>query len=387
MNISPRTAGSLAALGAALCLLFAPSLALAAEKDRDDCARNLQTVWNAIQQYRGKHKDLPVQLSQLVPEFVNSPATLICPVTRRTGEIKNRGFSDPGLTTSYLYEFSGHKVPGLDDRLGVTLRDWRQLQMGRVGSIVPIVRCLHHPRVLNMSFDGKLYETADEWEAELGNVIDPVVLTPTNLVQQVQHFVTGVRAGRVVTLDLSKFYNAELASSLHEANPAGPTLAAFPKGRNRFRGIPFEVGGVIQLQGRMLSEALPDRYSTSVTGIPVNQQATQVHFLGGAGWNVQNPIVIGHFMVHYEDGESTEVPIIYGRHVVDWWNPPTPDQQEVRVAWSGTIQKSPGHEQIGRVYQYSWDNPRALVPIKSLDFVSRMAAPAPFLLGISVEQP
>ena len=46
----------------------------------------------------------------------------------------------------------------------MTTRDWKKQQMGLVGSEVPIVRCLLHEPVLNLSFGGKIYESPLFWE-------------------------------------------------------------------------------------------------------------------------------------------------------------------------------------------------------------------------------
>jgi hypothetical protein len=39
-----------------------------------------------------------------------------------------------------------------------------------------------------------------------------------------------------------------------------------------------------------------------------------------------------------------------------------------------------------RLYKTTWDNPLADLEIISIDFVSNMAAPAPFLIAITAEQ-
>jgi len=390
MNLPLRRAGRSALMLAVALFTTWIQPAHAADKERDDCARNLQTIWNAIQKYREGNKDLPLHLSSLVPKELSSPNALVCPVTRRTGEIKNRGFSDPGLSTSYIYEFGNQPAPVTNSTTSATytLRDWRQLQMGRVGSIVPILRCLHHDRVLNMSFDGKLYETTGDWEAELASVIDPQTLSPNSLFEQVEFFATGVRAARMKTIDLAQFHTAELTEPLQETRPNSPSLARFPKGRSKFNGVPFEVTGVIQLRGTTLQQALPDRYPVSVNGIEVNQRAASLHFLIGTGWNLQGRRPIGYFQVHYEDGETARIPLVYNQHVSDWWNPPPADNRDLRVAWVGPI--GPGANNVardGHVYQFAWNNTRAQVPIATLDFVSEMTVCAPFLLGLSVEQP
>lgn len=388
MNMPHRYAGRLALLLATALLLSSPVTSSAADKERDDCARNLQTIWNAIQAARAKNKDLPAYLSQLIPDFVNSPNVLICPVTRRTGEIKNRGLSDPGVSTSYLYEFSSHKVPGLGPKQEMTLRDWRQLQMGRVGSIVPILRCLHHDRVLNMSFDGKVYETAGDWEAELGNVVDPEMLAPAAMLAQVEHFLTGIRATRIQTVDLSKYYNLKLTDPLHDPSPDGPSLKNFPTGRNKFRGIPFEVSGLIHLHGTGLVNIFPGKYPTNVADIAIGQRAEKVHFLLSAGYNQAPGQKVGTFKVNYDDGQSAEIVLNYDLNIRDWWQPFPEGNTTLQVAWSGAIGRGNGGQpQNGIVYLFSWDNPRVQAGIKAIDFTSALNSTAPFLLGISVEAP
>lgn len=371
------------------CVLFTSVRPVAAaDKDRDACARNLQTIWNGIQQYRGQHKKLPVHLSELVPDFVSNPSVMICPVTRRTGEIKNLGFSDPKLSSSYIYEFGSFKVPDMGESDGMTLRDWRKLQMGQVGSIVPILRCMHHPKVLNMSFDGKVYETTGDWEAELANLVDPDSLSPKNLLAEAEFFATGIRAARIKTIDISKYYNVTLTDALHDKNPNGPSLRNFPPGRNKFLGIPFEVSGAVHLYGKGLVNIFPDKYPTNVTDIAINESAERVHFLLGAGYNQPTGQKVGTITIHYEDGQTTDIILLYDVQLRDWWQPFPDGNTTLRVAWNGMIgpnlQRQP---QMGQIYLYSWDNTRVQSPIQSIDFSTALNSTAPFLMGVSVETP
>src|SRR5579859_7792641 len=79
--------------------------ALVAE-EREACARNLKLIYDAIQAYQYDHKDLPNWLSDLVPDYLNDPNVLICPVCRRTGRTEVAPLADPKLACSYLFEFS-----------------------------------------------------------------------------------------------------------------------------------------------------------------------------------------------------------------------------------------------------------------------------------------
>src|SRR5215471_19345093 len=55
-------------------------------KEKEDCTRNLQTIYKAIEAYRRDHKNIPNWFSDLVPDYLPDVNVLICPVCRRTGE-------------------------------------------------------------------------------------------------------------------------------------------------------------------------------------------------------------------------------------------------------------------------------------------------------------
>src|SRR5260370_11463541 len=143
---------------------------LAAE-EKDECAKHLTTIFEAIQAYQAEHKDIPNWLSDLVPQYISDPSVLICPAVKRTGQAEIAMLSYPKTSTSYLYEFC--PVPIGASAPGKTRRDWNRRQMGLVGSAVPIVRCRRHGGViLNLAFDGKIYESGSRWEDSLTNRID-----------------------------------------------------------------------------------------------------------------------------------------------------------------------------------------------------------------------
>jgi peroxiredoxin len=51
------------------------------------------------------------------------------------------------------------------------MREYKRLQMALVGGEVPILRCHLHPRVLNVGFDGKIYESGTDWEERFKDVV------------------------------------------------------------------------------------------------------------------------------------------------------------------------------------------------------------------------
>jgi len=153
-----------------------------AAEDKQACIKNLKTIYSAIQAFQADHQDLPNWLSDLVPQYLDDANVLICPVCRRTGRSETSYLSDPKLPSSYLYEFSpvplGKAATNAPTR---TRREWRRRQMGLVGSQVPLVRCRLHRPVLNLSFEGKIYESPSSWELLFTNRVNPADLTPAKL--------------------------------------------------------------------------------------------------------------------------------------------------------------------------------------------------------------
>jgi hypothetical protein len=102
-----------------------------------------------------------------VPKYIADTNSLICPVTKRTGAQKRFGISDPKATTSYVFEFCVQRVPGVNADGGeLTMREFKRLRMALLGWGTPILRCHLHPQVLNVGFDGQVYESPTDWEEE-----------------------------------------------------------------------------------------------------------------------------------------------------------------------------------------------------------------------------
>lgn len=118
------------------------------------CAAKLRKIHAAIKKYEKDKGKLPDWLSDLVPDYLSKDA-LLCPddTTYTTMTCV-----DPKLPCSYNYEFS------VTPTGGTTFRDWKIEQMRLFGDLVPLVRCHHHPRHLNISVGGDMYWTRLWWE-------------------------------------------------------------------------------------------------------------------------------------------------------------------------------------------------------------------------------
>jgi hypothetical protein len=379
-------------------LLPAPSspAAEAGASEREICEKNLGALFKAIQAYRSEKKDLPAWLSDLVPKHVKDPNALICPVVKRTGTVTTFGIEDPKISTAYLYEFSETPVPGgFQGGSQRTMKEWKQRQMGLVGSKIPMVRCHHHQPVLNLSFDGRIYESAGAWEFELQEV-DPQELSPSRL------FAAEIALGAATKtqadipsrdpktpanlVDLSSFYNAALTEGWHRTGPNEPIandLSNLPRGIQKLGGVEFDTRGLIQLGSRKLSHP---KFPLSAKDIKVDQKASRVHFLHSTGWSAPDGTPVATYVMHLANGHTHEFTVLYGEHVTDWvaWQPQPKDRDNSIVAWAGTSPATGGQGTL-HLFKTQWMNPEPDQTITKIDYIASNLDPAPFLVAITAE--
>jgi hypothetical protein len=369
----------------------------AADADLATCKKNLTTIYNAIQSYRADHKDLPGYLSDLVPKYLKDPNVLICPTVRRTGTVNTYGIEDPNISTTYTYEFSENPLPANVLAGGRhTMNEWKRRQMSLVGSRVPMVRCHQHGQSLNISFDGKIYESSVQWEKDLKDIINPDELSAGKIFAADLAEAAAARAQTQIPprdpktpanlLDLSTYYDASLTEQWHRLTPSEPIandLSLLPRGIQKLADVPFDIRGVVQFSSRKLSSP---RYPRSIRRVKVDQKASRLSILQGTGWNAPDGTTIATLIVHYANGQKTEFAIKYGSHVIDWVSQDSEPKDPATsvLAWTG---KSPttGGQMVLHLYKIQWTNPNPDQPIATLDYLAADEDPAPFLIAITAE--
>jgi hypothetical protein len=182
-------------------------------------------------------------------------------------------------------------------------------------------------------------------------------------------------------IDLTSYYNAALVKAWHPG-AGGNSLEGLPKGLLQLGEVVFDVRGVVQLSGKELRKA-GGRYPEAVRDIRIVQHARQLHFLHACGWKSSDGTQIGSYIVRYENGHTLEVPIVYGYDVRDWNadTDPAAGLKRGRQVWSAV---NNARFRV-RLFETIWVNPLPEEPIESIDFVSKMAPSAPFLVGLTVE--
>jgi WD40 repeat protein len=188
-------------------------------------------------------------------------------------------------------------------------------------------------------------------------------------------------------IDLAPYYNLALTDSLDQ-NGDGDNFASLPSGLQTFAGIRFDVRGIIHLEGlgaKRDGQIYPER----VDGIHVGSKCSRLHFLQASAWGAGKDAVVGKYILHYEDGKSRELPIVFGRDLLDWWFPGITTASHERgrplAAWLGSNRTSANANCPIALFESTRDNPRPNLELVSIDFVSSMSEAAPFLVALSVE--
>lgn len=185
-------------------------------------------------------------------------------------------------------------------------------------------------------------------------------------------------------IDLTEYYTASLDEDW--LGKPGASLVPLPKGVQAFAKAAFDVRGLVQLAGKGMVEKTGIDFPQSVKGIKINYKGRKLHFLHGTARSAEEDTKIGEYVLHYANGQSKSIPIIYQRHVRDWWiQKGNPIPTDADIAWTGENEASHKLGYNVQLYRYTANNPLPNEEIKTIDFVSAMTESAPFLVGITVE--
>jgi hypothetical protein len=267
------------------------------------------------------------------------------------------------------------------------MREWKELQMGLIGSEVPIVRCLTHERAtLNLSFAGRIFESQYlDWENSFASVVDPQNLILARCLTScavVKKLVVPKRSAQALPamIDLSSHYNVMLDESWPSCEPLRP-FASMPSGIVEIDKTSFDIRGAVQL-GALSPGLVP--YPSAVTNIAIGLPGHQVHLLLATVLPARPDTPTAECVFHLADGRCQRQQLRYGAHLatcVGRPGEPVPALHEGKVAWSNALSDG-GTAQL---YQCGWTNPAPEQRIQSMDFVALDGNAGPLLVAVSVE--
>lgn len=194
------------------------------------------------------------------------------------------------------------------------------------------------------------------------------------------------------TIDLKPFLNRTLADSIAGTSKDN-NLSALAAGVHTFNGVPFDVEGVIKLEGKAIANG-KEKFPTRIN-IPLSSKCSRLYLLHGASHQDTPGERIAWLILHYQDGSTARIDINGCEHVLDWWGPiyntdsgvgrytTSPDTE---LAWAGSnpdIKENAPAFSL-RLYQTAFTNPHPDRTISSIDYVSALSGASPFLAGLTI---
>jgi hypothetical protein len=160
------------------------------------------------------------------------------------------------------------------------------------------------------------------------------------------------------------------------------SLVALPSGLQTFAGVCFDIRGLIQLRrGAVDCELFPERVT-----IPVKRKFTRLHALHGGRWPEQEGTSVASFVLHYTDGSEATVPIIYGKHlrVQSTGDAGKADCPLGHMVWPSPVPTDP-EDVRPWLYHATFTNPRPVLAVERIDYLSQVGRCGPFLVALTVE--
>jgi WD40 repeat protein len=187
-------------------------------------------------------------------------------------------------------------------------------------------------------------------------------------------------------IDLSAHYNRSLVKGGFFGS-IEYDLSELPRGLREFGGTLFDVRGIVGVGGLCPTGREWREWPPQVINIRVGAKCRTLDFLQATICEVEKEVRVGSYVLHYADGQTEELPLVYGKDLRDWWTLAGEPKEtpNATVVWTGNTPAAAANGQTIRLWKRTYENPRPDVEITHLDFVSAMAFPAPFVVAITVE--
>ena len=186
-------------------------------------------------------------------------------------------------------------------------------------------------------------------------------------------------------IDLSAFYTANLAHDVyHEQGNHFGRLTRQTAAAMELDAIPFDVRGAILVGGALKAEAYPMQSGP----IPVGAHCSSIIFLHAAtGVTAAMGTEIGSYLVRFENGETREVPLVFGDQIVPFESRQVALKEGAtsKVAWEGLNEAIPTRGKDIQLAQFRWMNPSPDVPVEQIQLRSHGSGAGICLLAVTLQ--
>ncbi len=185
----------------------------------------------------------------------------------------------------------------------------------------------------------------------------------------------------------------------------GNNLANLKRNEQTLKGITFKIPDkFLQLGSTIMEDEERKNKPDKAEGIKVNAKFSRLHILHATEYGTGNPSAdgkntagplyiaddtpIAEYKLHYADGTTETIPVVYGKDVRDWWyGVKSGNVSRGTVAWTGENDYSKTKKLKIRLYATSWKNPHPEKQVKTIDFLKvGNTVAAPFCVAITMEE-
>lgn len=198
----------------------------------------------------------------------------------------------------------------------------------------------------------------------------------------------GFAGKKFAVVDLDPYFNISRADSGRTIGwlglGRGNDLREVPTGVTGVGGVPFKFGpsatnapGALLLGGKNAAS----RFPREARGLRVGSLVSAFHIVQACAYGADVGTRVSIVAVRYADGETHEIPFIYGQNTYAW------DDKAPAMAYCFAWRHCAQDGRMIGVCHTVWNNPRPETAIESLDFISESTQACPFLLAITAELP
>jgi hypothetical protein len=197
------------------------------------------------------------------------------------------------------------------------------------------------------------------------------------------------------TINLKPYVNCKLTDPLaDDPEQKDHTMSELPTGVHIYGGVPFDVQGLIQLNSQSVKTGIK-LWPLEVKDIAIGHPFKKLHLLNGA-FNIVMPsahVTFAKLILHYADGSTEELGVTAGEQALRCVDGAIPEDlsmlqtSQTELAWVGSnpyLKKNNPSASL-HLYRATFDNPKPDIKVTTIDYLSPMMNPGPFMAGLTVE--
>ena len=224
--------------------------------------------------------------------------------------------------------------------------------------------------------------------------VEPSILPPVHQFTKAENIPVRSIDAPSGTVDLSEYYTQRLDQHAHLIGRLGTRSygASFnyynvAPGLHRIDGQDWDLRGAVLMTGMSLYNFYL-KYPEKIDLIPIRSEASKIHFLHGCLWPGDPGQEIGNYTIHYANGTTEKIALIYDKNIANVWD--QPGETNVTEIEQATLVKLPLKEAKTNApahysYHFTWHNPHPEQSIEHIAVQSNRKDSAPMILGVTLE--